>query len=246
MPLRHCTIPRIPSPTRNLSIDLARDPASARLILHHAQAITYSPAYLAENAGGIRQGWPRIPLPDSADALQASAALGARLAILLDPDSLADGVTAGTIRPELRPIAVPVTAPGAKTDWRLTAWGTRTDKGITMPGRGHVQPRPYSPVEAATEAHAATLGATTHDVALNPATFWRNIPQSVWDCRIGGYQVLKKWLSYRDASIIDRPLTTDEVAHIQNTARRLAAILLLGPDLDASYRTCAATHRPLS
>ena len=35
--------------------------------------------YLAENAGGIRQGWPRIPLPASAAALQTSATLGPQL-----------------------------------------------------------------------------------------------------------------------------------------------------------------------
>ncbi|MCX7383612.1 MAG: N-6 DNA methylase [Alphaproteobacteria bacterium] len=225
------------------TIGLPADATAAAMIWHHALAITYSPAYLAENVGGIRQGWPRVPLPTTAAALQSSAALGAHLAALLDPDTSVDGVTSGTIRPELRAIAVPSTAQGAERDWRLTAWGTRTDKGITMPGRGHVEPRPYTPAEAATAAHAATLGATTTDVFLNRSTFWRNIPDSVWDCRIGGYQVLKKWLSYRDASIIDRPLSPDEVAHIQNTARRLTAILLLGPALDTSYRACAASHR---
>ena len=29
----------------------------------HALAIGYSPAYLSENADGIRRDWPRIPLP---------------------------------------------------------------------------------------------------------------------------------------------------------------------------------------
>jgi hypothetical protein len=57
--------------------------------------------------------------------------------------------------------------------------------------------------------------------------------------------VLKKWLSYRDHSIITRPLNQEEVAHIQATARRLAAILLMGPDLDANYRASAEAHVPL-
>ena len=39
------------------------DQATAELIWYHALAIGYSPAYLAENADGIRQDWPRIPLP---------------------------------------------------------------------------------------------------------------------------------------------------------------------------------------
>jgi hypothetical protein len=243
------------SPRPNLSdpaaawleaLGFPRDAASARLAWHHVLAITYSPEYLTENAGGIRQGWPRIPLPDSADTLRASAALGAQLAALLDPETPVPGVTTGTIRPELRAIAVPVRPQDSGADWSLSAWGNRTDKGITMPGRGRVESRPYTQAEAATAAHAALLGPTTNDIFLNPRAHWRNIPDNVWECRIGGYQVLKKWLSYRDSSIIKRPLTPDEVAHIQNTARRLAAILLLGLELDASYRACAASHRPLA
>jgi hypothetical protein len=32
----------------------------------------------------------------------------------------------------------------------------------------------------------------------------------VWDYTIGGYQVIKKWLSYREHKLLVRPLTTDE------------------------------------
>ena len=39
----------------------------------------------------------------------------------------------------------------------------------------------------------AALGETTFDVYLNEEAFWRNIPSAVWDYRLGGYQVLKKW-----------------------------------------------------
>lgn len=53
---------------------------------------------------------------------------------------------------------------------------------------------------------------------------------------IGGCQVPKKWLSYRDHSIIGRALSAEEAGHIQQTARRIAAVLLLGPNLDAPYR----------
>jgi len=35
----------------------------------HSLVIGSSPRYLAENADAIRQDWPRIPLPASADAL---------------------------------------------------------------------------------------------------------------------------------------------------------------------------------
>ncbi len=47
-------------------------------------------------------------------------------------------------------------------------------------------------------------------------------------------------LSYRERPILDRPLTVDEVAHVTAVARRIAALLLLGPDLDANYRRAKA------
>lgn len=113
-----------------------------------------------------------------------------------------------------------------------------------MPGRGLTTARDYAPDEAATAAHAARFGARTVDVGMNGAGFWRNVPERVWEAHIGGYQVLKKRLSYRDRSILDRPLTGEEVSQVEATARRLAAILLMGPDLDASFRACAAAHSP--
>ena len=223
------------------SISLPATPETSRLVWHHALAITYSPAYLTENAAGIRQGWPRIPLPGDADLLRASAALGERLAALLDPEANVPGLGQGL----LSSIAIPSTAPGTTRDWRLNGWGSRTDKGVTMPGRGKTDLRPYAATEAAAQEQAALLGAQTRDIWMNGASFWKNIPEAVWETHIGGYQVLKKWLSYRDHSIIARPLTQEEVAHIQATARRLAAILLMGPDLDANYRASAEAHVPL-
>lgn len=226
------------------SLGLPPTAETSRLVWHHALAITYSPAYLAENAAGIRQGWPRIPLPGEAKALRASAALGQRLAALLDADAPVPGVTEGDLPPALAAIAIPSTRPGAAKDWRCTNWGNATKTGV-MPGRGHVSPRPYGVGEEATAAEAALLGAATLDIGMNAASFWRNIPEKVWEVHIGGYQVLKKWLSYRDGSILQRALTAEEVAHIQATARRLAAILLMGPELDESFRACAAAHVPL-
>jgi hypothetical protein len=41
------------------------DADTAALIWMHALAIGYAPTYLQENADGIRQDWPRIPLPST-------------------------------------------------------------------------------------------------------------------------------------------------------------------------------------
>lgn len=79
------------------------------------------------------------------------------------------------------------------------------------------------------------LGKTTCDIYLNDVAFWRNVPIKVWDYTIGGYQVIKKWLSYRERDILGRGLTLDEAREVTNMARRIAAILLLVPKLNENY-----------
>jgi len=66
--------------------------------------------------------------------------------------------------------------------------------------------------------------------------YWKNVPRKVWDYHIGGYQVIKKWLSYREHELLGRVLTVEEVREVMNIARRIAAILLLEPALDANYQ----------
>lgn len=61
------------------------------------------------------------------------------------------------------------------------------------------------------------------------------MPLPVWEYTLGGYQVLKKWLSYREAALLGRPLTVGEVAEFAHIARRIAALLALADGLDANY-----------
>jgi len=79
---------------------------------------------------------------------------------------------------------------------------------------------------------------------LNNVAHWSNIPLRVWEYTIGGYQVIKKWLSYREDKLLGRPLTKHEVRYVQEMARRIAAIVLLEPELDENYRSAKAhaTH----
>ncbi|MGH7119301.1 MAG: type ISP restriction/modification enzyme, partial [Acetobacteraceae bacterium] len=216
---------------------------------YHALAIGYAPAWRAENGEAIRQGWPRVPLPDNADRLRTSAALGARIALLLDPDTAVPGVTSGTIEPALAGIAVPSKrGNGAMTegDRALTAgWGHAGKGGAVMPGHGRIVSRAYAAEEAAAKAEATLLGGRTRDVFLNADAYWRNIPDAVWSFAIGGYQVLKKWLSYREKPLLGRALTPGEVRYFRDVARRLAALCLLAPALDANYRACAAANYTL-
>lgn len=95
-----------------------------------------------------------------------------------------------------------------------------------MPGQGRIVKRAYTPDEhAAMGVAMSALGDSTFDIHLNAHAFWRNVPAAVWNYKLGGYQVLKKWLSYRERKIIDRPLRLSEIQHFTDTVRRIAAIL---------------------
>ncbi|MBM4272893.1 MAG: DNA methyltransferase [Deltaproteobacteria bacterium] len=234
--------------------DPGANPETAALIWLHALAIGYAPAYLAENADGIRQDWPRIPLPDSREALEHSAELGRQLAALLDPETSVPGVTAGAIRSELKSLAVISKAGGGVLnpdagDLAVTAgWGHGGKDGVTMPGKGKVERREYTAAELTSiregaQAQGLTLkealdhlGETTCDIYLNKSAYWRNVPAKVWGYYIGGYQVIKKWLSYRERDLLGRSLHMEEVREVTHMARRLAAIVLMEPALNLNYQ----------
>lgn len=218
----------------------------------HALAIGISPRYLIDNADGLRRDWPRIPLPDSKELLLASVKLGKNLADLLDSESV-EGVTSGKIRKELSSIGSVAKADGTainleKGDLDLTAeWGYIGKDGAIMPGGGRVALRDYSPEELAHLSQGAPslglsvdeilelLGSKVTDVYLNGNVFWRGIPENVWNTTVGGYQVIKKWLSYRNKKVLGRGLNVDEVYEVTNIARRIAAIILMYPSLDENY-----------
>lgn len=63
----------------------------------------------------------------------------------------------------------------------------------------------------------------------------------VWEYTLGGYQVLKKWLSYREQPLLGRPLRPEEARYFAQVARRIAATLLMGPAVDRSYAAILPT-----
>ena len=106
------------------------------------------------------------------------------------------------------------------------SWGHFGQGEAVMPGQGRVVERSYTAEERAALGESAhTLGETTFDIHLNDRAYWRNVPSAVWSYKLGGYQVLKKWLSYRERGVLARPLRPEEVQHFTDTARRIAGIL---------------------
>ena len=217
---------------------LERIGADVEDLFHHVLAVLHDPAYREANAGALRMEWPRVPIPGwpdddrvgAADELAESAARGRKLAALLDSDTPVLGVTSGSLRPEIAVIAVPSTTDGgnmAGEDFDVTAgWGHFGSGQAVMPGQGRVVGRSYTSEERAAMGDvASTLGDTTFDIYLNDRAYWRNVPASVWGYKLGGYQVLKKWLSYRERKVLGRSLLPEEVQHFAETARRIVALL---------------------
>jgi hypothetical protein len=232
--------------------ELGCDPEEAVAQLWmHVLAVGLAKTYLAENRNVVRRNWPRIPLPSNNQLLQKSSSLGAEVAQLLDSDSAVIGVTAGALRTEQAVIGnLALIGPdplNPAIDLKLTkGWGHKGGNGVN-PGKGKVKQREYTADELdAISKGAATLGMSmeqalqrlgpsTCDVYLNERAYWCNIPVNVWEYFVGGYQVIKKWLSYRETKVIGRPITVAEADHVRDVARRLAAICLLGEKLDANY-----------
>ncbi|MBK9265006.1 MAG: hypothetical protein IPM54_35145 [Polyangiaceae bacterium] len=220
------------------------DEKSATMIWHHALAICYAPEWLAENGDAIRADYPRIPMPDSRGALDRSAALGARVASLLDPEVAVDGVTTGKVREDLRKLG------GLRRDDGVTLgrddlavearWGALQRGSIVMPGPGKVTPADGP------ELASAPLGPTFLDIWLNQKVFLHAVPEPVWNFSVGGYQVMKKWLSYREKAVLGRALSLDEARHLTSMVRRISALLIMRDELNAVYREARDTHTCLA
>ena len=218
---------------------LERLGADLQDLFHHVIAVLHDPSYREANADALRAEGPRIPLPGwpngeavgAAAVLAESAERGRELAALLDPDMQVPGVTVGALRPAIAAIAVPTTTDGRNMigeDFAVTAgWGHYGAGDVVMPGQGRMVERAYTPDERLAMADALpALGETTVDIYLNARTCWRNVPAAVWTYKLGGYQILKKWLSYREREILGRGLTPEDIQHFTDTARRIGAIVV--------------------
>jgi hypothetical protein len=85
------------------------------------------------------------------------------------------------------------------------------------------------------------LGERVLDVHLNDVAVWSGVPGRAWSYALRSYQVLKKWLSYREKRPLGRDLRPDEAREFAAMVVRISALLLLGPSLDENYRRAAGS-----
>ncbi|MDI9431953.1 MAG: N-6 DNA methylase [Planctomycetota bacterium] len=214
-------------------------------LFFHSLATFFSATYVAENSFSLRQSWPRVPLPRTKGALLASAALGRRVAALLDTEKPVDGVTTGQIDSRLRDIGAICRVGGGSLDPHAghldvtVGWGHAGQGGVCMPGAGKVEVRGQDD-----ETLRRAFGDEMLDVYLNEHAYWSNVPKAVWEYRIGGYQVVKKWLSYREKALLGRGLKVEEAEYVTEMVRRIGALILMQPELDGNYEVVKADTYP--
>jgi len=193
---------------------------AADTLLYHYLAISFAQDYLNEHGDGIDTQWPKVPLPNDLKVLENSAELGRHIASLLDHSQAPNT--------DLTTELVRVLAPFGRVDGRdlsITAgWGSLDKLGRCNPKAGSVGQAEWTEQQiAARDEAVALLGlekgdcdtalGSPLDIRLNASTQWTGVGQSVWDIHIGGYPVLKKWLSYREEAVLGRAISRHEARH---------------------------------
>ena len=213
-----------------------RDGAAARKLVRSlfraVLAIAHAPQYEADHKDALAQDWARIPLPKDPARLAELAALGEKVWKLLDPTSDPRGTITRILGASAKELAVPTRTDGGT----VSEAGLLVSRSYYGAARGDWRARP--PGEA--ESWRECWGAVSGDLYLNDEVFFRNVPTKVWGHELGGYPVLKKWLGYRHSDRRGgKSLTLAEAEHFRSMVQRLAAVLVLAPDLDAAYEAAS-------
>ncbi|MDB9357650.1 type ISP restriction/modification enzyme [Nodularia spumigena] len=75
-----------------------------------------------------------------------------------------------------------------------------------------------------------TYNSELQRVYINKQSYFTDIPQHIWEFKIGGYQVLDKWL--KDRKNANRVLSDDEIIHYQKIVVALTETLRLMQEID--------------
>jgi Type ISP C-terminal specificity domain len=204
-----------------------------------AFAVLHAPSYQAEHKSALSSDWAHLPIPKDPVLFAELADAGEQVIRLLDANRDARQVVDAVLTPARanllgqlrRSDGAQLTAADLKVS--LTYWGG---------GKGKWAPRPFLDAELPGPAWDASWGERTGDLFLNAQAHFSHVPEAVWTYQLGGYPVLKKWLGYRQANRHSgNPLTQEERRWLRQMIQRIAALLALGPALDALYQNAAAT-----
>jgi hypothetical protein len=164
-------------------------------IFHFIYAVLHAPTYRSRYAEYLRSDFPRIPLPPDMAGFRALADLGGKLVEL----HLLRDATLDAGAP-----AFPVAGSGVVEKVRFEASAPLTPTPLPQAGEGF----------KATGAQGAPGGR----VWINKTQYFSGIDPETWAFRVGGYQVLEKWMKDRKG----RTLGVDDIVHYRRVAVALA------------------------
>lgn len=200
-------------------------------------SILHAPSYQGEHKSALSSDWAHVPIPKDAELLNKLVAVGDQVLRLLDANCDARETIEAVLTPDrakrLAQLRRLDGKPIAADDLRVTVtyWGG---------GKGKWKARPFSEEELPAEAWEQAWGERTGDLFLNTETHLAHVPEAAWLYQLGGYPVIKKWLGYRQSDRRDgRPLNDDERRWLRQMIQRIAALLAMGPTLDALYQSAA-------
>jgi hypothetical protein len=198
-----------------------------------ALVVGHAPRFESDHAESLAQDWLHLPVPRDRAVLKECAALGERVAALLDPAVDVTGLLAAVLGARRRHLGV--------IETKAVDVVRESDLTVTIAYYGSAQgkwvPRRPTEEEDAVEA----WGTETGDLWLNESVYVKNVPERVWRYELGGYPVVKQWLGYRQSGRgYGRPLTLAESDHLRGVIQRLAALVVLHDALDAAYEKAAA------
>ncbi|MGB3478778.1 MAG: type ISP restriction/modification enzyme [bacterium] len=188
----------------------------AEELFYHTVAILQSPQYRKENHDLLNQKWPRIPIPKTRKLLGFSAEVGKQVAILMQPDERIKEVTEYPYYEHFRNLAIPSSTGGGELNTQVTV--------------------PYWAKGKWIQSSEKPAKKITGDLYWNETCFWKNVPKNIYEFSIGGYPIIKKWLSYRHKNKLKRSLTIKEIEYVTEMTRRIAAMIELGIKLDLNYQ----------
>lgn len=203
-----------------------------------AFAILHAPSYQAEHKNGLASDWAHLPIPKDAELLSKLVATGEQMVCLLDANRDARAVIEAVLTPERAKMLGQLRRlddkPVSADDLHLTV-------SYWAGGKGRWTPRAFLDDEVPDEAWPKAWGDRTGDLYLNDQAHFAHVPEAVWTYQLGGYPVLKKWLGYRQADRRGgRPFSKDERRWLRQMIQRIAALLAMGPALDALYQEVAS------
>lgn len=149
-------------------------------VFHYIYAVLFSPTYRDRYADPLKREHPRVPFTASTAVFRRLSELGAELVALHT-----------------------LNRPAPAAEFSFPTAGANVVKAVSFKLLEEAQE-----AGAAHDADADDLSVDkTGRVFVNEAQYFEGVPQSVWNYRIGGYTVAKKWLADR----VDRTLSFEDL-----------------------------------